>query len=111
MLERTTNGFHPSAPDIIAALHERIADLEQQQAEMQRRLDALTAPPVPDFSPRENEIMTLIEAGHVGYKELARMLCIEESTVKTHLYNMRYKIGARSMGELLAWRIRTARTA
>ncbi len=107
MLERTTNGFHPTAPDIIAALHSRIVELERQQAELVRRLDELGQKPICPyvirFTKRENAVLQAIWAGDTTAKMIAHRLRMNERTVQSHLSNMFRKADVQSKVDLLLW--------
>jgi DNA-binding CsgD family transcriptional regulator len=52
------------------------------------------------LSPREAEIAVMIAHG-LANKEIAHRLCISPATVRTHIYNLYQKAGARSRIELL----------
>ncbi len=52
------------------------------------------------LSPRETEMAVLIARG-LANKEIASELCISPATVRTHIYNLYQKTGARSRVELL----------
>ena len=52
------------------------------------------------LSPRETEMAVLIARG-LANKEIAAELCISPATVRTHIYNLYQKAGARSRVELL----------
>ena len=52
------------------------------------------------LSPRETEMAVLIARG-LANKEIASELCISPATVRTHIYNLYQKAGARSRVELL----------
>ncbi len=60
----------------------------------QERIQAL------GLSPRETEMAVLIARG-LANKEIAAELCISPATVRTHIYNLYQKAGARSRVELL----------
>lgn len=53
-----------------------------------------------NLSPREKEAAVLISRG-MSNKEIAAELCISLATVRTHIYNLYKKAGARSRVELL----------
>ena len=53
------------------------------------------------LTPREREIVSLLMQGR-KHGEIARELCIERSTLKTHLRHARDKAGARTTVELAA---------
>ncbi len=80
------------APHIAAAMFNRLSDL-LRQVPAHASLPALTA--------RENEIMTLAEAGRSN-KEIARQLQISSSTVKNHIHNILQKLQVGRRGEAVA---------
>ena len=51
--------------------------------------------PVPRFTPRQNELLRLLAAGHTN-SQIARRLGISEGTVRTHLENIYDKLGVSS---------------
>jgi DNA-binding CsgD family transcriptional regulator len=51
--------------------------------------------PVPRLTPRQNELLRLVAAGHTN-TQIARRLGISESTVRTHLENIYEKLGVSS---------------
>jgi DNA-binding CsgD family transcriptional regulator len=53
------------------------------------------------LTPREQEIVALLMQGR-KHGEIATALCIERSTLKTHLRHARDKAGARTTVELAA---------
>jgi len=60
-----------------------------------------SAVPMPDnLTLREQEVLALIYQ-NLSNKEIAAALCLAESTVKTHLYNIFKKMGVRGRGEVL----------
>lgn len=54
------------------------------------------------LSPREREVAALVAAGW-GNKHIARMLFIDESTVKTHLHRCFVKAGVENRTQLALW--------
>jgi DNA-binding CsgD family transcriptional regulator len=51
--------------------------------------------PVPRLTPRQNELLRLLAAGHTN-SQIARQLGISEGTVRTHLENIYQKLGVSS---------------
>ena len=51
--------------------------------------------PVPRLTPRQNELLRLLAAGHTN-TQIARQLGISEGTVRTHLENIYQKLGVSS---------------
>ena len=51
--------------------------------------------PVPRLTPRQNDLLRLLAAGHTN-TQIARRLGISESTVRTHLENIYDKLGVSS---------------
>jgi DNA-binding CsgD family transcriptional regulator len=51
--------------------------------------------PVPRLTPRQNELLRLLAAGHTN-TQIARLLGISEGTVRTHLENIYDKLGVSS---------------
>lgn len=110
----TTNGHAPdyvlpltTITEILSSLHERIVELEQQQAEMQRRLDALgqkpVCPYVMRFTKRENAVLQAIWDGDTTAKMIAHRLRMNERTAQSHLSNMFRKAGVESKVDLMLW--------
>jgi two-component system nitrate/nitrite response regulator NarL len=60
-----------------------------------------TQPPVPHLTPREREIIDLIDSG-LSNKEIASQLQIELPTVKNHVHRILGKLGVRRRGEAVA---------
>ena len=106
-------GRDESSQDLLRAIHQvwrgefsisprraslllgRIAELAQSRA----------CPP-DNLTPREREIVPLIECG-LSNKEIARKLSIETATVKNHVHNILEKMELRSRGEVAA-RVRSS---
>lgn len=59
----------------------------------------------PELTPREIQILRLLGAGHSN-KQIARLLGIEENTVKTHTKSVFAKIGVSNRTEALAMAVR-----
>ncbi len=53
-----------------------------------------------ELTPRENQIVSLLLQGYT-YRLVARELYISESTVKTHIQNIYYKLDVRNKSELI----------
>jgi DNA-binding CsgD family transcriptional regulator len=51
--------------------------------------------PVPRLTPRQNDLLHLVAAGHTN-SQIARRLGISEGTVRTHLENIYAKLGVSS---------------
>ncbi len=51
--------------------------------------------PVPRLTPRQNELMRLLAAGHTN-TQISRRLGISEGTVRTHLENIYERLGVSS---------------
>ena len=64
-------------------LHQAYLDAEQHRH------------PVPRLTPRQNELLRLLAAGHTN-TQIARQLGISEGTVRTHLENIYQKLGVSS---------------
>jgi DNA-binding CsgD family transcriptional regulator len=54
------------------------------------------------ISPREQEVLLLISAGNSN-REMARKLSISESTVKTHVGNIYYKLNVNSRVQAITY--------
>ena len=65
-----------------------------------RALHALPPPPVTRLTPRQIEIVALM-ADHLSYQQMADILCIELSTLRSHVQNIYKKLGNR--GRVLEW--------
>jgi two-component system nitrate/nitrite response regulator NarL len=57
-----------------------------------------------DFTPREQDILRLVTHG-LANKEIARDLCISESTVKVHMHSVLQKIGATNRTQVACWAV------
>jgi DNA-binding CsgD family transcriptional regulator len=62
-------------------------------------VDVTAAAALPDLTPREREIVTLVVAGRT-YSEIARALVISEKTVSSHISHILRKTGAANRVEL-----------
>jgi len=67
-----------------------------------------TAQPIEELSPREEEVIRTVAAGHTN-AEIADQLFISLSTVKTHLASLMAKLGARNRVEIAMWAYETGR--
>ena len=54
----------------------------------------------PQLTAREMELLTLLCQGH-GYEEIAAAQSVAMSTVKSHARNLRIKLGARNLAQLV----------
>ncbi len=61
-----------------------------------------------DFTEREEEVLVTVALGRTN-AEIADVLCISLSTVKTHLASLMNKLGARNRVELALWANETDR--
>jgi DNA-binding NarL/FixJ family response regulator len=77
------------SPRMVGALVRRVANLAAA---------ADRAEPAADLTPRQLEIVGLIEAGFTN-KEIARRLCIEVPTVKNHLHAIFEKLSVHRRGD------------
>ncbi len=68
---------------------------------LERRVTERMSHGVPQLSDRERDVLRLVAAGHAN-KEVARALCISESTVKTHLVHIFGKLHADSRTSAVA---------
>jgi two-component system nitrate/nitrite response regulator NarL len=91
-VESVARGETRCSPRISAALLRRVADLAAE-----RRTESVAS----RLTPREREILTLIENG-LSNKEIARRLYIEVPTVKNHVHNILGKLNVRRRGEAAA---------
>lgn len=62
------------------------------------------------MTPREEEVVVAVCEGLTN-AEIAERLNVSLSTVKTHLGQIREKIGARNRVELVIWAFRTGRAS
>lgn len=69
----------------------------------------MTGPSSP-LTPREEEVLAAVCQGLTN-AEIALLLSVSLSTVKTHLGQLREKIGARNRVELVIWAFRTGRAS
>lgn len=88
-IERITKGEVVCPPRVAATLIKRIGALATRDASL------------PALTPRELEIMELIERG-MSNKQVANTLVIELSTVKNHLHNIFEKLQVHSRTEAVA---------
>jgi len=58
--------------------------------------------PVEPLTEREEEVLALVARGHTN-AEIAELVHVSASTVKSHLANLQVKLGARNRVELAAW--------
>jgi FixJ family two-component response regulator len=88
-----------------AALHEALQRAEAQSASWHaaRTRDALLHERLVRLTPREREVLALVLAGHRN-KQIAALLCSQESTVKVHRSRLMHKLGARSLADLMRLR-------
>lgn len=70
----------------------------------------VVASPLSRLTPREREILALVEAG-CSNKQIARQLDIRLATAKNHVHNILEKLGVRSRGEAAAVVRRTGNVA
>jgi DNA-binding NarL/FixJ family response regulator len=80
------------APYIAAALFDRVARLMRTHT---------PAAALPQLTPREREILELVEAGWSN-KEIARLLVINGSTVKNHIHSILQKLQVSRRGQAAA---------
>jgi two-component system, NarL family, nitrate/nitrite response regulator NarL len=92
IVESTTRGEMPGSPRLTAALVGRIRALARERTAMSEA----------SLTPREAEIADLIDQG-LSNKEIARHLCIEVPTVKTHVHNILEKLQVHRRGQAAAW--------
>ena len=74
------------SPSVTRRVIDRMATLPSGEAVLDRRVDALT--------PRERDVLEQLARG-LSNAEIARVLVIEESTVKTHMKRILMKLGLR----------------
>jgi DNA-binding NarL/FixJ family response regulator len=90
-MQSVTSGEMPCSPRIAASLIHRVAVLAAGHS----------ARPATELTPREVEIVKLVDAG-LSNKEIGRRLSIELSTVKNHVHSILEKLGAHRRGEAAA---------
>lgn len=61
----------------------------------------LTSAPRVRLTPREAQVVRLVAKGH-RYPEIASELCIELTTVKTHILNIKTRFEARNLQQVIA---------
>jgi len=81
------------APHIAAAMFNRLADFLQEPQ----------PPPLPSLTPRESEILALVDQG-CSNKDIARQLAISSATVKNHMHNILQKLQVSRRGQAAARR-------
>ena len=88
------------APSVTRRLIDELVVPGRRRVGTVRELDELT--------PREREVLGLVAQG-LSNAEIAELLVVEETTVKTHLASLQTKLGARNRVELAAWAWETGR--
>jgi DNA-binding NarL/FixJ family response regulator len=74
--------------------------------ERRGRSEVRLEPMVESLTPREREVMLLTAGGH-SPEEIARDLAIGVATVRTHIYRVRCKLGARDRAQLVSFAYRS----
>jgi DNA-binding NarL/FixJ family response regulator len=95
LLDVTRRAFEGEAvysPRVVAQLVARLAELAKQGTQ---------AAPDVDLTPREREIVGLIDRG-LSNKQIARQLCIEVATVKNHVHHILVKLRVERRGAAAA---------
>jgi DNA-binding CsgD family transcriptional regulator len=82
----------PHAPDRLAVA---------LQSDSPAAAEPTAAPPCPDLSARERQVLQLLARG-LSNKQLARELSLSENTIKTHLANLYAKLQVSRRTEALA---------
>jgi DNA-binding NarL/FixJ family response regulator len=85
-------GEMPCCPRIAAALLRRVESLRTSSGSV---ADAA-------LTQREREVVRLLVNG-LSNKEIARRLCLQLPTVKTHVHHVLGKLGLSSRGQIAAW--------
>ncbi len=62
------------------------------------------APPAPDLTPRESQVLGLIAKGQTN-RQIARALGVSEKTVKTHVTNLLRRIDAADRTQAALWAV------
>ncbi|GIL31126.1 response regulator [Actinocatenispora comari] len=98
--------------EIARAVHAAAAGQGVLDADVQRRLVAATATPIPPvpagrelpdgLTPREGEVLALIAAGLTN-REIATELYVSEATVKTHINNLFTKARLRDRAQAVRY--------
>jgi two-component system nitrate/nitrite response regulator NarL len=91
-IDRALRDEMPCAPSVAAALRRRVRE---------HALRGREAPAHPRLTPREAEIVALIDQG-LSNKEIARRLSITVLTVKNHVHNLLEKLGVGRRGAAAA---------
>jgi DNA-binding NarL/FixJ family response regulator len=68
--------------------------------------DSVLRPAMTDLTPREREVTLLVARG-LSTDEVAHELAIGVATVRTHLYRVRCKLGARDRAQLVSFAFRS----
>jgi DNA-binding CsgD family transcriptional regulator len=80
----------------------RIAELDQQLAEMRARDTRVDSSPAVSLSPREHEILELVGQGRTN-REIAAELGVSMRTVKAHLEHLFRKLGVTHRTQAATW--------
>src|ERR1700736_2437984 len=80
----------------------RVAELDQQLAEMRARDTRVDSSPAITLSPREHEILELVGQGRTN-REIAAELGVSMRTVKTHLEHLFRKLGVTHRTQAATW--------
>jgi DNA-binding NarL/FixJ family response regulator len=106
VIHQSLRGEFTCTPRITGVLFQHLASLS---AAAQEFFKADNLDPPPPFTPRERQIIPLIEQG-LSNKEIARRLNIEGSTIKNHVHKILKKMKVRRRGEIAA-QIRRSRAS
>lgn len=110
-------GKDASTQELITAIQAAAAGRTMLAPNIARRLvswflaqpkphQAAMFPEVTELTPREREVTRMVAQG-MSTEDVARQLFIGEATVRTHLYRVRTKLGARDRAELVSLAYRT----
>ncbi len=99
--------YKPLSSDYVFFLGWNILSLAALARLLQRPVDSFVIESIPEefiaahgITPRERQMIVLIARG-LANKEIGAELGISETTVRTHIYNLFQKVGARTRIELL----------
>ena len=90
----------PSDDVVAAARHATVSPRSFTAANLADAMRRRMSPSGPQLSPRESEVLRLLEEG-LGVTAIARQLFVSESTAKTHISKIYEKLGAANRAQAI----------